>query len=46
MSVGSSSLAAVDPSDPASPAADSLRHGLFRYLTADESADYLVIAVG
>lgn len=43
MSVGSSSLAAVDPSDPVSPAADSLRHGLFRYLTADESADYLAI---
>ena len=43
MSVGSSSLAAVDPSDPVSPAADSSRHGLFRYLTADESADYLAI---
>ena len=43
MSVGSSSLAAVDPSDPVSPAADSSRHGLFRYLTAEESADYLAI---
>ena len=43
MSVGSPSLAAVDPSDPVSPAADSSRHGLFRYLTAEESADYLAI---
>src|SRR6266496_73834 len=43
MSVGSSSLAAVDPSDPVSPAADCSRHGLFRYLTAEESADYLAI---
>ena len=43
MSVGSSSLAAVDPSDPVSPAADSSRHGLFRYLTAEDSADYLAI---
>ncbi|MGN6682359.1 MAG: DUF2397 family protein [Streptosporangiaceae bacterium] len=33
----------MDPSDPVSPAADSSRHGLFRYLTADESADYLAI---
>ena len=47
MSVCSSSLAAVDPSDsvpPATePAADSSRHDLFRYLTAEESADYLAI---
>jgi uncharacterized protein (TIGR02677 family) len=43
MSVGSPSLSAVDPSDLVSPAADSSRHGLFRYLTAEESADYLAI---
>jgi Protein of unknown function (DUF2397) len=43
MSVGSPNLAAVDPSDPVSPAADSSRHGLFRYLTADKSAHYLAI---
>jgi Protein of unknown function (DUF2397) len=43
MSAGSPSLAAVDPSDPVSPAADCSRHGLFRYLTAEESADYLAI---
>jgi uncharacterized protein (TIGR02677 family) len=43
MSVGSHSLAAVDPSDLISPAADSSRQGLFRYLTAEESADYLAI---
>lgn len=43
MSVRSSSLTAVDPSDSVSPAADSSRHGLFRYLTAEESADYLAI---
>ena len=43
MSAGSSSLAAVEPSDTVSPAVDSSRHGLFRYLTADETADYLAI---
>src|SRR5271166_2591777 len=43
MSVGSSSLAAVEHSDMAPPAVDSSRHGLFRYLTADETADYLAI---
>jgi L-asparagine transporter-like permease len=43
MSVASSSLAAVDPSDLISPAPDSSRQGLFRYLTAEESADYLAI---
>jgi hypothetical protein len=43
MSVGSSSLSAVEPSDVASPSADRARHALFRYLTADESADYLAI---
>jgi uncharacterized protein (TIGR02677 family) len=43
MSAGSPSLAAVEPSDAASPPPDSSRHGLFRYLTAEESRDYLVI---
>src|SRR5215813_11021063 len=43
MSVASSSLAAVDPSDLISPAPDGSRQGLFRYLTAEESADYLAI---
>jgi uncharacterized protein (TIGR02677 family) len=43
MSVGSPNLAAVDPLDPVSPAADCSRHSLFRYLTAEESADYLAI---
>jgi hypothetical protein len=43
MSAGSPSLAAVDPSEPVSPAPDSSRHGLFRYLTVEESADYLAI---
>lgn len=43
MSVCCSSLAAVDPSESVSPAADSSRHDLFRYLTAEESADYLAI---
>src|SRR6266852_4037757 len=43
MSAGSSSLSAVEPSDTVSPPADASRHGLFRYLTADESADYLAI---
>jgi len=33
----------VQSSDPASPPADGSRHGLFRYLTAEESADYLAI---
>ena len=33
----------MQPSDPVSPPADSSRHGLFRYLTAEESADYLAI---
>ena len=31
----------MDPSEPVSSAADCSRHGLFRYLTAEESADYL-----
>ncbi len=43
MSAVSSSLAAVEPSDATPPPVDSSRHGLFRYLTADESADYLAI---
>ena len=43
MSDGSSSLAAVKPSELVSPPADGSRQGLFRYLTADESADYLAI---
>src|ERR1017187_631008 len=43
MSAGSSSLSAVESSDPGSPPADGSRHALFRYLTADESADYLAI---
>jgi len=43
MSAGSSSLSAVEPSDPVSPQVDASRHGLFRYLTAEESADYLAI---
>jgi uncharacterized protein (TIGR02677 family) len=43
MSARSSSLAAVEPSDAGIPLADRSRHGLFRYLTADESADYLAI---
>jgi len=43
MSAGSSSLSAVEPSDPVSPPVDASRHGLFRYLTAEESADYLAI---
>ena len=43
MSADSSSLAAVEPSDVGTPLADRSRHGLFRYLTADESADYLAI---
>ena len=42
-SADSSSLAAVEPSDVGTPLADRSRHGLFRYLTADESADYLAI---
>src|ERR1022692_2967423 len=43
MSAGSSSLSAVESSDPGSPPADGSRHALFRYLTAEESADYLAI---
>ncbi len=43
MSAGSSSLSAVELSDPVSPPVDASRHGLFRYLTAEESADYLAI---
>ena len=43
MSAGSSSLSAVELSDAVSPPVDASRHGLFRYLTADESADYLAI---
>ncbi len=43
MSAGSSSLSAVEPPDTATPWADRARNGLFRYLTADESADYLAI---
>ncbi len=43
MSAASSSLSAVEPSDPVSPPVDASRHGLFRYLTAEESADYLAI---
>jgi len=43
MSAGSSSLSAVEPSDPVSPPVDASQHGLFRYLTAEESADYLAI---
>lgn len=43
MSAGSSSLAAVQPSDTVSPSVDGSRHGLFRYLTAEECADYLAI---
>ena len=42
MSAVSSSLAAVEPSD-ATPPVDGSRHALFRYLTADETADYLAI---
>jgi hypothetical protein len=33
----------VDPSEAVSPSADCSRHGLFRYLTAEESADYVAI---
>jgi len=33
----------VEPSDTISPTVDSPRHGLFGYLTADETADYLAI---
>jgi uncharacterized protein (TIGR02677 family) len=43
MSAVSSSLAAVEPSDATPPPADGSRHALFRYLTADETADYLAI---
>src|SRR5271165_1532981 len=43
MSAGSSSLCAVEPSDTVTPPVDGSRHGLFRYLTAEESADYLAI---
>jgi uncharacterized protein (TIGR02677 family) len=43
MSAGSSSLSAVEPSDPVSPAVDRSRHGLFRYLTTEESGEYLAI---
>jgi uncharacterized protein (TIGR02677 family) len=44
MAPGSSSLAAVEPSDLIPPPlVDGSRHGLFRYLTADETADYLAI---
>jgi uncharacterized protein (TIGR02677 family) len=43
MSAASSSLAAVEPSDATQPPVDSSRHALFRYLTADETADYLAI---
>jgi hypothetical protein len=43
MSAGSSSVAAVEGSETASPPVDSSRHALFRYLTAEEAADYLAI---
>jgi uncharacterized protein (TIGR02677 family) len=43
MSAVSSSLAAVEPSEATPPPADGSRHALFRYLTADETADYLAI---
>jgi hypothetical protein len=43
MSADSSGLAAVSPADTVSPTVDSSRHGLFRYLTADEAAGYLAI---
>jgi uncharacterized protein (TIGR02677 family) len=43
MSVGSSSVAAVEGSGIESPPVDSARQGLFRYLTADEAADYVAI---
>src|SRR5262249_45077535 len=43
MSVGSSSFAAGEPWDVGTPLADRSRHSLFRYLTADESADYVAI---
>ena len=43
MSAGSSSLSAVESSDTVSRPADGSRHALFRYLTADEAADYLAI---
>ncbi len=43
MSAVSSSLSAVEPSDATPPPVDGSRHALFRYLTADETADYLAI---
>jgi hypothetical protein len=43
MSAGSSSLSAVELSDTVSQPVDRSRHDLFRYLMADESADYLAI---
>jgi uncharacterized protein (TIGR02677 family) len=43
MSAVCSSVAVVEPSDRVSPAVDRSRHDLFRYLTAEESADYLAI---
>jgi hypothetical protein len=33
----------VSPADTVPPTVDSSRHGLFRYLTADETAGYLAI---
>jgi uncharacterized protein (TIGR02677 family) len=43
MSARSSSLSAVKPSDTVPRPVDSSRRDLFRYLTAEESADYLAI---
>src|SRR5487761_610885 len=43
MSAVCSSVAVVEPSDRVSPPVDRSRHDLFRYLTAEESADYLAI---
>jgi uncharacterized protein (TIGR02677 family) len=43
MSAPSSNVSAVEDSDPAAGAADRPRRNLFRYLTAEESADYLSI---
>jgi hypothetical protein len=43
MSAACFSAAVVEPSDRISPPVDGSRHDLFRYLTAEESADYLAI---
>ena len=43
MSPCSPSLASVDSSEAVALSADCSRHNLFRYLTAEESADYVAI---